>query len=143
MAYFCFVKLKSRHACHRIFLLSNLKLIIMKKRTFVLIAPFPVPRSPFSPFSRICNSGAVSISIFNAKKTILPCFSEKMLIFAAEKDLVAMRTTAIERGLQIPILGTSELQIRWNGDFEIPSGTQATFMVHECPPANNVVHTEH
>lgn len=30
-----------------------------------------------------------------------------------------------------------------NGDFEIPSGTQATFMVHECPPANNVVHTEH
>ena len=63
----------------------------------------------------ICNSGAVSISIFNAKKTILPCFSEKMLFFAAEKDLVAMRTTAIERGLQIPILGTSELQIRWNG----------------------------
>ena len=38
-----------------------------------------------------------------------------MLIFAAEKDLVAMRTTAIERELQIPILGTSELQIRWNG----------------------------
>ena len=131
----------------------------MKKRTFVLIAPF----------SRICNSGAVSISIFNAKKTIPPCSSEKMLIFAAEKDLVAMRTTAIERGSQIPILGTSELQIRWNGapsgcltvpsntnismrasdfilingDFEIPSGTQATFMVHECPPANNVVHAEH
>jgi len=39
-----------------------------------------------------------------------------MLIFAAEKDLVAMRTTAIERELQIPILDTSELQIRWNGD---------------------------
>ena len=71
--------------------------------------------APRSPFSRICNSGAVSISIFNAKKTILPCFSEKMLIFAAEKDLVAMRTTAIERELKIPILGTSELQIRWNG----------------------------
>ena len=106
----------------------------MKKLTNMVLMP---------PFSRICNSGAVSISIFNAKKTILPCFSEKMLIFAAEKDLVAMRTTAIERGLQIPILGTSELQIRWNGDFEIPSGTQATFMVHECPPANNVVHTEH
>jgi len=33
------------------------------------------------------------------------------------KDLVAMRTTAIERELQIPILGTSELQIRWNGDY--------------------------
>jgi len=45
-------------------------------------------------------------------------FSEKMLIFAAEKDLVAMRTTAIERGLQIPILGTSELQIRWNGGLQ-------------------------
>lgn len=30
-----------------------------------------------------------------------------------------------------------------NGDFEITSGTQATFMVHECPPDNNVVHTEH
>ena len=135
----------------------------MKKRTFVLIAlfaiglyswgnlvenPLSVPiikcdEAEPSPFSRICNSGAVSISIFNAKKTILPCFSEKMLIFAAEKDLVAMRTTAIERELQIPILGTSELQIRWNGDFETPSGTQATFMVHECPPANNVVHTEH
>ena len=38
-----------------------------------------------------------------------------MLIFAAEKELVAMRTTAIERELQIHILGTSELQIRWNG----------------------------
>ena len=78
----------------------------MKKLTNMVLMP---------PFSRICNSGAVSISIFNAKKTILPCFSEKMLIFAAEKELVAMRTTAIERGLQIPILGTSELQIRWNG----------------------------
>ena len=29
-----------------------------------------------------------------------------------------MRTTAIERELQIPILGTSELQIRWNGPRE-------------------------
>ena len=33
------------------------------------------------------------------------------------KDLVAKRASAIERGLQIPILGTSELQIRWNGDY--------------------------
>ena len=47
-------------------------------------------------------------------------FSEKMLIFAAEKDLVAMRATAIERELQIPILGTSELQIRWNGTPLVP-----------------------
>ena len=32
------------------------------------------------------------------------------------KDLFAKRASAIERGLQIPILDTSELQIRWNGD---------------------------
>ena len=31
------------------------------------------------------------------------------------KDLFAKRASAIERGLQIPILDTSELQIRWNG----------------------------
>jgi len=33
------------------------------------------------------------------------------------KDLFAKRASAIERGLQIPILDTSELQIRWNGDY--------------------------
>lgn len=28
-------------------------------------------------------------------------------------------------------------------DLKHLQSTRATFMVHECPPANNVVHTEH
>ena len=50
------------------------------------------------------------------KYTFFPCFSEKTTIFAAEKELVAMRATVIERDCKSQYLAPANCKFAGTGD---------------------------
>ncbi len=67
---------------------------------------------PMGVFAEFPNSGAAGISICNAEKGLHN--RKKANTFAAESICQRHGSQSLQTGLQIPILGTSGLQIRWN-----------------------------
>ena len=68
----------------------------------------------FYPFFRISKFGSREYQHLQCEKKALRN-PTKTIIFATETKGRSHESHSKQRGLQIPILGASELQIRWNG----------------------------